>query len=145
MPRIGLAAVVIGVRRAESGIFEDQDAAITEGDFFGLPGGALVEGVGFRLGWDSRLLEPVQIRLVVGDPFFDRLPRWFDGLHGLIRPPRPAGSPCGLRLRLRPKRFRSLGVFRCRRAEAAAGGGSGLDGRMMRSGMGEIWPRDLLE
>ncbi len=33
---------------------------------------------------------------------------------GLIRPPRPAGSPFGLRLRLRPKRLRTLGVFRWR-------------------------------
>jgi hypothetical protein len=33
---------------------------------------------------------------------------------GLIRPPRMAGSPFGLRLRLRPKRLRSLGVFRWR-------------------------------
>ena len=45
MPRIGLAAVVFGVRRAASGIFEDQDAAIAERDFFGLPDGALVERV----------------------------------------------------------------------------------------------------
>jgi len=33
---------------------------------------------------------------------------------GLIRPPRMAGSPFGLRLRLRPKRLRALGVFRWR-------------------------------
>ncbi len=33
---------------------------------------------------------------------------------GLIRPPRMAGSPFGLRLRLRPKRLRSLGVLRWR-------------------------------
>jgi hypothetical protein len=33
---------------------------------------------------------------------------------GLIRPPRMAGSPFGLRLRLRPKRLRSLGVFQWR-------------------------------
>jgi hypothetical protein len=30
----------LGALRAESGIFEDQGAAIAEGDFFGLPGGA---------------------------------------------------------------------------------------------------------
>jgi hypothetical protein len=28
------------------------------------------------------LVEPVQIRLVIGNPFLDRLPRWLDGLHG---------------------------------------------------------------
>ena len=48
MPRIGLAAVVFGVRRAALGIFEDQDA------------------VGRRLGWVPRLVEPVQIRVVIG-------------------------------------------------------------------------------
>ena len=37
-----------------------------------------------------------------------------DFLEGLIRPPRMAGSPFGLRLRLRPKRLRSLSVFRWR-------------------------------
>jgi hypothetical protein len=36
--------------QAELGLFEDQDAAIAEGDFFGLPGGGLVELVGLRLG-----------------------------------------------------------------------------------------------
>jgi hypothetical protein len=38
----------------------------------------LVERVGFRFGWVPRLVEPVQIRLVVRDPFFDGLPGWFD-------------------------------------------------------------------
>jgi hypothetical protein len=61
MPRIVLAAVVFEPNRAGSGIFEDQNAAIAEREFFGLPGGAysfakawahkLVEPVGFRLGW----------------------------------------------------------------------------------------------
>jgi hypothetical protein len=45
VPRICLAAVVIGVRRAESGIFENQSPAVAKGDFFGLPSGALVETV----------------------------------------------------------------------------------------------------
>ena len=44
----------------------------------------------------------------------------------LIPPPRPADSPCGLRsasAELRPKRLRSLGVFRHRKAgEVAAAG-----------------------
>ena len=28
------------------------------------------------------LVEPVQVRFVVGDPFLDSLPGWLDGLHG---------------------------------------------------------------
>lgn len=36
MPRIGLGAVVIGVRRAASGIFGDKDAAIVERNIFAL-------------------------------------------------------------------------------------------------------------
>jgi hypothetical protein len=46
MPRISLAAVVFEPLRAASGIFEDEGAAIAEGNFFGLPGGGLVELVG---------------------------------------------------------------------------------------------------
>ena len=65
-----------------SGGIEDQGATIAEGDFSGLPGGPLVEQVELRLGWGSRLVEPIQVRLVIGDPLFDRLPRWLDGLHG---------------------------------------------------------------
>ena len=72
----------VGALRAESGIFEDQGAAIFERDFFGLPGGTLVELVGLGVGWGPFLVKPVQIRLVVGDPFLDGLPRWLDGLHG---------------------------------------------------------------
>jgi hypothetical protein len=40
-----------------------------EADFFGLPGGTLVELVGLGVGWGLRLVEPVQVRFVVGDPF----------------------------------------------------------------------------
>ena len=46
--------------------------------------GALVEQVA---GW---------LRIVVGNPFANGLPRWLDGidgLEGLIRPPRLVGSP----------------------------------------------------
>jgi hypothetical protein len=52
MPRISLAAVVFEPLRAASGIFEDEDedAAIAERDFFGLPSGGVVELVGLRLG-----------------------------------------------------------------------------------------------
>jgi hypothetical protein len=41
MPRSSLAAVVFEPLRAASGIFQDQDAAVSEGDFFGLPSGGL--------------------------------------------------------------------------------------------------------
>jgi hypothetical protein len=84
MPRISLAAVVLEPLRAASGIFEDQGAAITEGDFFWPPIRAysfaratahkLVERVWLGVGWGSCLVEPVPIRLVIGDPSFDRLP-----------------------------------------------------------------------
>ena len=87
MPRTCLAAVVFEPLRAASGIFEDQGAAIAEGDFFGLPGGAysfatsfaeamavkkamahkLVERIGLRLGWVPRLVEPSEIRVVIGN------------------------------------------------------------------------------
>ena len=88
---------------------EDEDGAVFAGDLDRLAGfGALVEQV-----------EPL-LRIVVWNPFANRLPGRLDGLEGLIRPPRPAGSPCGLRLRLRPKRLRSLGVFRYRMAARAA-------------------------
>ena len=99
-----------------SGVFQDERAAVSEIDFRGFPGvpGALVPEFG-RLGWGF---------VIVGwNPSADRLPGRFDGLEGLIRPPRPAGSPCGLRLRLRPKRLRSLGVFQCRKVARAVAGG----------------------
>ena len=73
----------MGALRAESGIFEDQGAAVTERDFFWPPIRALVERVWLGVGWGSFLVKPVQIRLVIGDPFLDGLPRWLDGLHGL--------------------------------------------------------------
>ncbi len=41
----------LGALRAESGIFEDQDAAVAEGDFFGPPTRALVEALGLGVGW----------------------------------------------------------------------------------------------
>ena len=34
-------------------------------------------------GWIPGTVEPVEVGFVVGDPFLDRLPRWFDRLHGL--------------------------------------------------------------
>ena len=41
------------------------------------------------------LVEPVQVRFVIGDPFLDGLPGWLDGFHGLIRPPRRRAHPAG--------------------------------------------------
>lgn len=35
-----------------------------------------------ELGWIPWPIEPVEVWFVVGDPFLDGLPRWFDGLHG---------------------------------------------------------------
>ena len=119
-----------------SGVFQDESAAVSEIDFRGFPScaGGLVPEFG-RVCWGF---------VIVGrNPGTDGLPRWFDGLESLIRPPRLAGSPCGLRVdfaslalraayrrsvptcstRLRPKRLRSLGVFRCRMAPPAVVGG----------------------
>ncbi len=90
---------------------EDEDGTVFAGDLDRLAGGgALVEQVG---AW---------LRIVVGNPFANGLPGRFDGLEGLIRPPRLVGSPWGLRLRLRPKRLRSLGVFRCRKVGRSVAG-----------------------
>jgi hypothetical protein len=69
-----LAAVVLKRLWAESGIFEDQGAAISERDFFWPPIRALVERVWLGVGWGPRLVEPVQVRLVIGNPFLDGLP-----------------------------------------------------------------------
>ena len=82
MPRF-FGGGCVGALRAESGIFEDQGAAISEGDFFWPPIRTLVELVGLGVACRPFLVEPVQVRFVVGDPFLDGLPRWFDGLHGV--------------------------------------------------------------
>jgi hypothetical protein len=77
-----IAAVVLALLSAGSGIIEYEDAAVSERDFGGLPRGALVILTGiipYRLPF---LVEPVQVRFVVGDPFLDGLPGWLDGLHG---------------------------------------------------------------
>ena len=62
---------------------ENQGAAIAERYFGGSPSGALVILSGiipYRLPF---LVEPVQVRFVIGDPFLDGLPGWLDGLHGV--------------------------------------------------------------
>jgi hypothetical protein len=77
-----LAAVVLELLSAESGIIEDEGAAVSERDFGWLPRGALVILTGiipYRLPF---LVEPIQIRFVIGNPFLNGLPGWFDGLHG---------------------------------------------------------------
>ena len=78
--RVVLAAVVLEPLWAESAIFEDQGAAIAERDFFWPPIRALVEVIGLCAGGVSFLVEPVQVRFVVGDPFLDGLPGWLDRL-----------------------------------------------------------------
>ncbi len=86
-----LAEVVLAPLRVASGIFKDQGAAIGMRDFLGLPIWALVEALGLCAGGIPFLVEPVQVRFVIGYPFLDGLPGWLDRLYGLIRPPRPAG------------------------------------------------------
>ena len=53
------------------------------GDFFWPPIRTLVELVGLGVACRPFLVEPVQVRFVVGDPFLDGLPRWLHGLHGV--------------------------------------------------------------
>ena len=77
-----LTAVVLEPLWAESGIFEDQGKTIAARDFGWLPSGTLVILSGiipYRLPF---LIEPSEVRFVVGDPFLDSLPGWLDGLHG---------------------------------------------------------------
>jgi len=107
--RSALAAVVLELLSAESGI--DEDAAVSEQDFVWFPRGALVILNGiipYRLPF---LVKPIQIRFVIGNapaafmrrmmktrsgeefcrlawpersggnPFLDGLPGWLDGLY----------------------------------------------------------------
>jgi hypothetical protein len=52
-------------------------------DFRCFPCRRLVEPVWVRLIWIPGTVEPVENRFFVGDTFLDRLPWWFDRLHGL--------------------------------------------------------------
>ena len=74
---------------------ENQGAAIAERDLGGAPSGALVILPGIIPCRFPFLVEPAQIRLVIGNPFLDGLPGRLDGLHGLIRPPRRRAHPAG--------------------------------------------------
>ena len=62
---------------------ENQNASVAEGDFLGLPCRALVVAIWIGGRRIPGAVEPVKIRFFVGDPFLDRLPGWFDRLHGL--------------------------------------------------------------
>ena len=97
------------VRRGGLGVFENQGAFVVEVDFLGFPSRALVKAIGIGIGWFPGTVEPVKVGFVVGNafaaswrrietkirrrillaawpersvgnPFFDRLPRWLDGL-----------------------------------------------------------------
>ncbi|MDG1073305.1 MAG: hypothetical protein P8P32_16980, partial [Akkermansiaceae bacterium] len=50
-----------------------------------MPGGTLVEGIVFGLcaGRVPFLIEPIEVRIVIGDPLCNGLPGRFDGLDGL--------------------------------------------------------------
>jgi hypothetical protein len=66
-----------------SAVVEDESPAVVEWDLLGLPGGTLVEALGLCAGGVPFLVEPVEVRVVIRDPFLDGLPRWLDGLHRL--------------------------------------------------------------
>ncbi len=66
-----------------SGVFENQSPAIVQVDFLRFPHRTLVEPLRVRLSCFPGLVEPVQVRFVVGNPFLDRLPGWFDRHEGL--------------------------------------------------------------
>ena len=66
-----------------SAVVEDEDAAVVEGNFDGLPGRSLVVALGLGAGGVSFLVEPIEVRIVIRNPFLDGLPRGLDRLHGL--------------------------------------------------------------
>ena len=108
-----------------SGVFENQGAFVVQVDFLGLPCRTLVKAFGIGIGTIPGPVEPVENGSVVGNafaepwrrimknkilrrilleawpersvgnPFLDRLSRWFDRFHGLIRPPRWRAHPSG--------------------------------------------------
>ena len=48
-----------------------------------MPGGTLVEAFRLCAGRVPFLIEPIEVRIVIRNPLLDRLPRRFDGLHGV--------------------------------------------------------------
>ena len=83
LPRSFLAAVFCHQVSCVSAVVEDEDAAVVEGNFEGVPGRTLVVALGLGAGGVPFLIEPVEVRVFVGDPFLDGLPGWLDRLHGL--------------------------------------------------------------
>jgi hypothetical protein len=79
-----LAAVFLGHQAScLSAVVEDESPAVAERDLFGLPDGTLVVALGLCAGGVPFLVEPVQVRVVIRDPFLDGLPGWLDGFHGI--------------------------------------------------------------
>ena len=66
-----------------SAVVEDESPAVAKRDLFGLPGGALVEAFRLCAGGVPFLVEPVEVRVVIRDPFLDGLPGWLDLLDGI--------------------------------------------------------------
>ena len=65
-----------------SAVVEDESPAVADRDLLGLPDETLVVALGLCTGGVPFLVEPVEVRVVIRDPFLDGLPRWLDGLHG---------------------------------------------------------------
>ena len=79
-----MAAVFLGHQAScLSAVVEDESPAVAKRDLFGLPGGALVEAFRLCAGGVPFLVEPVEVRVVIRDPFLDGLPGWLDGLDGI--------------------------------------------------------------
>jgi hypothetical protein len=75
LPRSFLAAVFLDHQASYLLVFaEDESPAVAEGDFFEQPSVALVGALLLGVGGVSFLVEPVQVRFVVEEPFFDGLP-----------------------------------------------------------------------
>ena len=84
LPRSFLAAVFLGHQAScLSAVVEDESPAVAKRDLFGLPGGALVEAFRLCAGGVPFLVEPVEVRVVIRDPFLDGLPGWLDLLDGI--------------------------------------------------------------
>ena len=84
LPRSFLGAVFLGHQAScLSAVVEDESPAVAKRDLFGLPGGALVEAFRLCAGGVPFLVEPVEVRVVIRDPFLDGLPGWLDLLDGI--------------------------------------------------------------
>ena len=84
LPRSFLAAVFLGHQvSCLSAVVEDESPAVAERDLLGLPDGTLVVALGLCAGGVPFLVEPVQARVVIRNPFLDGLPGGLDLLDGL--------------------------------------------------------------